>query len=235
MHLKPRPSRRQTAHSISEPSSLSSIKVAMVEDDLKWRRELSVFLGRSRDLVLVSAVASGEAALTHLPRLRPEVVLMDIRLPNLDGVECVRRLKPLLPETQFAMLTACEDNQGLFGSLRAGASAYLLKPVAPAEVVRAIRELHAGGSPLTAKIARRLVRNFQQTQTGLDPSARAGLEELTENQRAFLDQLVQGYRYKEIAENLGISMHAVRGYIRRIYQKLTVHSRTEAVVKYLRR
>jgi DNA-binding NarL/FixJ family response regulator len=220
---------------MSEPSSLSPIKVAIVENNLKWRRELSGFLGKSRDLVLVSAVGSGEAALTDLPELKPEVVLMDIRLPNIDGVECVRRLRPLLPETQFAMLTACEDHQRLFGSLGAGASGYLLKPAAPAEVVRAIRELHAGGSPLSPKIARRLVRHFQQTQTHLDPSERTGLETLTDHQRAFLDQLVLGYRYKEIAGNLGITMHAVRGYIRRIYQKLHVHSRTEAVVKYLRR
>jgi DNA-binding NarL/FixJ family response regulator len=215
------------------PSCLPRIKVAIVEDDLKWRRELTGFLGRSRDLVLVSALRSGEAALTDLPRLKPQVVLMDIRLPNLDGVECVRRLKPLLPGTQFVMLTACQDNQRLFGSLRAGASGYLLKPAAPAEVVRAIRELHAGGSPMSPRIARRVVRHFHQTQTPLAPSARAGLDELTEHQRAFMGQLVQGYRYKEIAGNLGITMHAVRGYIRRIYQKLHVHSRTEAVVKYL--
>lgn len=215
-------------------SGLAPIKVAIVEDDLEWRRELSGFLGRAGDLLVVNASRSGEAALADLPRLKPQVVLMDIRLPNLDGVECVRRLKPLLPETQFAMLTACEDNQRLFGSFRAGASGYLLKPAAPAEVARAIRELHAGGSPMAPRIARRLVRHFQRTHTRLEPSAPAGLDALSEHQRAFMEQLVEGHRYKEIAENLGITMHGVRGYIRRIYQKLQVHSRTEAVVKYLR-
>ena len=145
----------------------------------------------------------------------------------------VQRLKDSLPQMLFLMLTVYEDNDRLFRSLMAGASGYLLKRASPAEIVAAIRDLHQGGSPMTPQIARRLVQHYQQTHTRALPAQELG--ELSPHQQAFLEQLAKGYRYKEIADNLGISLEGVRSYIRRIYEKLHVHSRTEAVVKDLGR
>ena len=207
-----------------------TIRLAFVEDDPKLREDLQEFLGRVPDFALVGACASAEEAIASLPELRPDVVLMDINLPGLDGVVCVARLKEMLPKTQFMMLTVYEDHDRLFRSLLAGASGYLLKRTSPSQVVSAIREVHEGGSPITPQIARRIVQHFQTAQ----PSA-PGAEALTPHQRLFLDQLAKGYRYKEIADNLGLSMDGVRGNVRRIYEKLHVHSRTEAVMKYLGR
>jgi DNA-binding NarL/FixJ family response regulator len=209
------------------------IKVALVEDDDELRANLAGYLQRFPDCQVVAELADGETALAKLPRLKPEVVVMDINLPGMDGIECVRRLKDSLPGTLFMMLTVYEDNDRLFHSLLAGASGYLLKRATPAEIVEAIRDLHAGGSPMTPQIARRIVQHYQQGRPGVPPSEDLG--GLSPHQRAFLDQLAKGYRYKEIADNLGISMEGVRSYVRRIYEKLHVHSRTEAVVKYLGR
>jgi DNA-binding NarL/FixJ family response regulator len=166
--------------------------------------------------------------MAKLPGLHPDVVVMDINLPKLDGVVCVARLKDQLPRTQFLMLTVYEDHDRLFRSLLAGASGYLLKRTAPAQVVEAIREVHGGGSPITPQIARRIVQHLQAC-----PGESNGINALTPHQRLFLDQLAKGHRYKEIAQNLGLSMDGVRGNVRRIYEKLHVHSRTEAVMKYL--
>ena len=207
------------------------IRVAVVDDDEELRANICDYLSRFPEFVLVSACKDAETALADLPRCQADVLLMDINLPTMDGVNCVLRLKETLPGTQFMMLTVYEDNDRLFRSLQAGASGYLLKRASPPEIAQAIRELHAGGSPMTPQIARRVVQHYQQTPHGTT----AGLDLLTEHQRAFLEQLAQGYRYKEIADNLGISMDAVRSYVRRIYEKLQVHSRTEAVVKYLGR
>ena len=205
-----------------------TIRLAFVEDDPKLREDLHEFLGRVPEFALVGACASAEAAIAELPKVHPEVVLMDINLPGLDGVVCVARLKGMLPNTQFMMLTVYEDQDRLFRSLLAGASGYLLKRSSPSQIVDAIREVHEGGSPITPQIARRMVQYFQNFQTPAD-----GSETLTHHQRLFLDQLAKGYRYKEIADNLGLSMDGVRGNVRRIYEKLHVHSRTEAVMKYL--
>jgi DNA-binding NarL/FixJ family response regulator len=206
------------------------IRLAIVEDDPKLREDLQEFLGRVRDFVLAGVCHSAEEAIAKLPGLHPDVVLMDINLPGLDGVVCVARLKEQLPTTQFMMLTVYEDHDRLFRSLQAGASGYLLKRTSPGEVISAIREIHEGGSPITPQIARRIVQHFQ-TSAGTDE----GVEALTRHQRLFLDQLAKGYRYKEIADNLGLSMDGVRGNVRRIYEKLHVHSRTDAVNKYLGR
>jgi DNA-binding NarL/FixJ family response regulator len=209
------------------------IRVAIVEDDDELRANLTDYIGRFPDFKLVSAYADGEAAVADLPRLKAEVVLMDINLPGLGGIECVHRLKDSLPRALFMMLTVYEDNDRLFGSLLAGASGYLLKRASFTEIVAAIRDLHAGGSPMTPQIARRIVQHYQQTQANAQPAEELG--ELTAHQRAFLEHLAKGYRYKEIADHLGISMEGVRSYVRRIYEKLHVHSRTEAVLKYLGR
>jgi DNA-binding NarL/FixJ family response regulator len=206
------------------------IQVAIVEDDDEIRASLSARISGSSSLELVSCCADAETALAELPRSKPEVVLMDINLPKMDGVECVRRLKSQLPDTQFVMLTVYEDNNRLFQSLTAGASGYLLKRTPPAKLLAAIREAQAGGSPMTPQIARRVVQHFRRL-----PTPCSDLENLTPRENDVVDQLAKGFRYKEIVENLGISQGTLNGYIRSVYQKLHVQSRTEAVVKYLKR
>jgi DNA-binding NarL/FixJ family response regulator len=233
MRLHPAKTKAQTAREMSARAATARIRVAIVEDDDELRQNLAEFLWRGADLEVAGAFGDAETALEKLPSLKPAVVLMDINLPGLDGIQCVQRLKQTLPETQFMMLTVYEDNDRLFRSLASGASGYLLKRASPAEIVNAVRDLHAGGSPMTPQIARRVVQHYQQAVADATPAE--GLGELSSHQLAFLEQLAKGYRYKEIADNLGISMEGVRSYVRRIYEKLHVHSRTEAVVKFLGR
>jgi DNA-binding NarL/FixJ family response regulator len=154
---------------------------------------------------------------------------MDINMPGMKGVECVRQLKGQLPKVQFLMLTVYEDSDSLFNSLKAGASGYLLKRTASKHLLDAIRDVHAGGSPLSPQLARRVVMFFNQPAETESTVAR-----LTAGEREFLDQLAKGYAYKEIADRMNISIDTVRSYVRTVYEKLHVHSRTEAVVKYLR-
>jgi DNA-binding NarL/FixJ family response regulator len=204
------------------------IRVAIVEDDEEIRASLSERIGSSSAFRFLRAYSDAEAALADLPSRNPDVVLMDINLPGMDGVECVRQLKGKIPDAQFVMLTVYEDNNRLFKSLMAGASGYLLKRTPPAKLLGAIREAHAGGSPMTPQIARRVVQHFRQVS-----APREELPKLTPRETDVLNQLSQGFRYKEIVDNLGISAGTLHSYIRNIYEKLHVHSRTEAVVKYL--
>jgi DNA-binding NarL/FixJ family response regulator len=204
------------------------IRVSIVEDDEEIRANLSHRIGSNNSFRLLSAYGDAESALVDLPRQSPDVVLMDINLPGVDGIECVRRLKPKMPVVQFVMLTVYEDNNRLFKSLVAGASGYLLKRTPPAKLLAAIREAHAGGSPMTPQIARRVVQHFQQA-----PPPSSEPQRLTPREQDVLDQLAKGFRYKEIVDNLGISNGTLHSYIRSVYDKLHVHSRTEAVVKYL--
>jgi DNA-binding NarL/FixJ family response regulator len=206
------------------------IQVAIVEDDEEIRANLTHRIGGSGSLRLVRAYPDAESALADLPRRQPDVVLMDINLPGMDGVECVRQLKAKLPKAQFIMLTVYEDNNRLFKSLMAGASGYLLKRTPPVKLLAAIREAHEGGSPMTPQIARRVVQHFQQV-----PDSSSELQRLTPREREVLDQLAKGFRYKEIVDNLHISPGTLHSYIRSIYEKMHVHSRTEAVVKFLNR
>ena len=155
---------------------------------------------------------------------------MDINLPGMNGVECVRRLKQVLPETQVVMLTAYEDTENIFNALAAGASGYLLKRAPRAEILDALREVLEGGSPMTTHIARKVVQSFQKGGVSAKPT-----ENLSTREQEVLDCLSQGFLYKEIAEKLGISYETVHTYIRRIYEKLQVRTRTEAVAKFLRR
>jgi DNA-binding NarL/FixJ family response regulator len=178
---------------------------------------------------LVGDYADAEAALKEIPHRPPDVVLMDINLPGVNGVECVRQLKISLPAVQFLMLTVYEDSDSLFNSLKAGASGYLLKRTASARLLDAIRDVYGGGSPMTPQLARRVVQYFAKPPGGESSRAR-----LTPGEKDFLDQLAKGYAYKEIADRLTISIDTVRSYVRTVYEKLHVHSRTEAVVKYLR-
>ncbi|HTI70891.1 MAG TPA: response regulator transcription factor [Candidatus Limnocylindria bacterium] len=207
----------------------NAIRVVIVEDDPGIRESLGELLQRSPSFSLAGRYGDGESALVDVPKIKPDVVLMDINLPQIDGVECVRQLKPLVPATQFVMLTVYEDNERLFKSLMAGASGYLLKRTSHANVLAAIQEVCAGGAPMSPQIARRVVQHFRPT-----PGQEPEVELLAPREKVFLDHLARGYRYKEIADMMGISMDTVRSYVRTIYDKLHVHSRTEAVVKYLK-
>jgi DNA-binding NarL/FixJ family response regulator len=213
---------------VSNTIETSSIQVALVEDDEEIRANLTYRINSHPSFRLVGAHADAESALAELPRQKPDVVLMDINLPKMDGVECVRLLKAQMPGTQFVMLTVYEDSHRLFKSLVAGASGYLLKRTTPSKLLAAIREAHQGGSPMTPQIARLVVRHFQQVS---EPSVEIG--KLTPREKDVLDQLSKGFRYKEIVDNLAISEGTLHSHIRNIYEKLHVHSRTEAVVKYL--
>jgi len=205
------------------------IKVAIVDDDEGIRTSLASLIRRSSSLRLAGDYADAEMALKEIPRHPPDVVLMDINLPGMKGYDCVRQLKAALPAVQFLMLTVYEDSDSLFNSLKAGASGYLLKRTASARLVEAIRDVHSGGAPMTPQLARRVVQFFSKPASG-DLS----VSRLTPGEKEFLDQLANGYAYKEIADRMKISIDTVRSYVRTVYEKLHVHSRTEAVVKYLR-
>ena len=205
------------------------IKVAVVDDDEGICNSLSDLIERAPGLRLTAKFANGETALREIPKNLPDVVLMDINLPGMKGYECVRQLKTAHPKVQFLMLTVYEDSDSLFKSLRAGASGYLLKRTASARLLEAIHDVHEGGSPMSPQLARRVVQFFSEPSPGA-----ASLARLTPAERDFLDQLAQGCAYKEIADRMKISIDTVRSYVRTVYEKLHVHSRTEAVVKYLR-
>ncbi|MEJ5237779.1 MAG: response regulator transcription factor [Limisphaera sp.] len=207
------------------------IKVAIVEDNEKLRATLGRVIGRTEGFQCVGLYATGEEALAAIPGLRPDVVLMDINLPGLTGVECVRQLKPQCSETQFIMLTVYEDTDNIFNALAAGATGYLLKRSSREELLQAIRDVVSGGSPMTTHIARKVVQSFQRP-TPRPPDTTA---ELSPREREVLDLLAQGFLYKEIADRLGVSYETVHTHIRRIYEKLQVRTRTEAVAKFLKR
>jgi DNA-binding NarL/FixJ family response regulator len=204
------------------------ISISIVEDSRGTRETLSELLKRSPGLQFLSAYPDGEHALEDLPNKRPDVVLMDINLPGMNGIECVARLKEKLPATQVLMLTTYEEGDLIFDSLRAGANGYLLKNMAPAELIHAVEQVHAGGSPMSMHIARKVVNHFQQIKK---PSSE--MEKLTKREQEILAQLAKGFLYKEIADQLGISLSTVRAHLHTVYEKLHVQSRTEAVVKYL--
>jgi DNA-binding NarL/FixJ family response regulator len=179
--------------------SKKNVTISIVDDDTILREKIAVFVGATPGLRCISHYESAEEALAQLPKDKPEVVLMDINLDGMSGIDCVQQLKPLLPESQFIMLTVFEDTKKIFRAITAGASGYLLKRMPPEELIKAIHEVHEGGSPMSAPIG-----------------------------------LAAGKAYKQIADEMQMSIHTVRTYIRRIYEKLHVHSRTEAVAKYLR-
>ena len=210
-----------------------SISVSIVEDNDKLRGTLAKVIGRAEGFRLASDYGSAEDALADLPKVKPDVVLMDINLPGMNGVECVRRLKAGQPQVQVMMLTVYEDTENIFNALAAGANGYMLKRTPARELIEAIHEVHRGGSPMTAHIARLVVQSFQRT-----PGAQQAADELSklsEREQQVLDLLSQGLIYKEIAEKLKISYESVHTYIRRIYEKLQVRTRTEAVAKFLQR
>ncbi|MDR3377625.1 MAG: response regulator transcription factor [Verrucomicrobiae bacterium] len=214
------------------------ISISIVEDNDKLRGTLAKVIGRAEGFRFVSDYGNAEDALADLPKVKPDVVLMDINLPGMNGVECVRKLKVLLPQVHMMMLTVYEDTENIFNALAAGASGYLLKRTPTKELIDAIREMHRGGSPMTTNIARLVVQSFQKpvaapASSGSIPAG--DLAELSEREQQVLDLLAQGLIYKEIADKLNIGYETVHTYIRRIYEKLQVRTRTEAVAKFLQR
>ncbi|HWF18492.1 MAG TPA: response regulator transcription factor [Verrucomicrobiae bacterium] len=201
--------------------------IAIVDDDASVRRSLTGILQRSPGIKCVGNYASAESAIEEVPRLAPQILLMDINLPGMDGVACVRQLARLAPKTQIIMLTVHDDTTAIFNSLAAGASGYLLKPVRATDLIAAVRDVFAGGAPMTSNIARKVVQSFKQT-----PPAGHVAEELSPRELEVLDCLTKGFVYKEIAEHLEVSYATVRTHIERIYEKLHVRSRSEAVAKY---
>lgn len=207
------------------------IKVAIVEDDPRIRAGLRTMLCSDGEIVCVADCGSGQNALDAIPAAQPDVVLMDINLPDISGIECVRRLASLESRSSFVMLTNYQDSDAIFASLKAGASGYLLKPVRTAQLLAAVRDVITGGSPLSSSIARRIVSMFKDTspeQLTLNPTCPGGL---SPREMDVLQLLSDGYLYKEISEELRISYSTVRTHIERIYEKLHVNSRFQAVAK----
>jgi DNA-binding NarL/FixJ family response regulator len=202
------------------------IRVIIVEDDKEMREGLELIIRTNPGLECIAACSSGEEALDSIPANIPDIVLMDIHLPGISGIECIRKLKPSLSFTQFMMCTVYEDNENVFDSLCAGATGYLLKNSPPSKITEAIIDLYHGGSPMTSVIARKVIQLFR-------PSSEHNheMEKLTNREREMLDLLANGYRYKEIADRLSISFETVRTHIHNIYEKLHVQSRTEALNK----
>jgi DNA-binding NarL/FixJ family response regulator len=214
---------------MSKPKSSLSIAVAIVEDDVPAREILAGWIRNADGFRLAGEFDDAETAIARLPVEKPNVVLFDINLPGMNGIECVRRMKPKLPETQFVMVTVYEDANHIFNALSAGASGYLLKQMRRAELLDALKDVHAGGSPMSSQIARKVVQNFYRNETQNNDGETV---ELSPREREVLELLARGYLYKEIAEMLKISVQTVNTYIRRVYEKLHVRSRAQAVAKY---
>jgi DNA-binding NarL/FixJ family response regulator len=206
------------------------ISVSIVDDETDLREQIASYLSEAAGIRCKSTYASAEEALENLPRDKPGVILMDINLGEMDGIECVRKLTAIMPDAQVLMLTVFEDSEKIFRALAAGAKGYLLKRLSPKELVEAIKEVHEGGSPMSASIARKVVQSFKTV-----PKVRDESMELSPRERSVLDGLAAGLAYKQIADQLGVSIHTVRNYIRRIYEKLHVCTRTEAVAKFMQR
>lgn len=213
---------------VTQPSEMDApLRVSIVEDDATAREILAGWLTHAEGFQFVSEFGGAEESLDKLPKQNPNVVLMDIKLPGMNGVECVRQLKPQMPQTQFVMHTVYEDSNHIFNALQAGATGYLLKQSAHDELLAALKYVHLGGSPMTSYIARRVVQCFPNSDAQTVPN-----DDLSPREREVIGMLARGFLYKEIAEALKISVRTVDTYIRRIYEKLHVRSRGQAVAKY---
>jgi DNA-binding NarL/FixJ family response regulator len=202
------------------------LRVAIVEDDPRWRANIESLLRETEGLECVGSYRSGEEAFENLPRRNPQVILMDINLPGISGVECIRRLRPILPAVQIVMLTVYDDSDRIFQALQMGANGYLLKRATADEIVQAIRDVHTGGAPMSAYIARKVVQSFQKQSPTAKPD-----EILSKRESEVLSYVARGYSDKEVAEALGLTSATVRSYLKTIYSKLHVHSRTQAIIK----
>jgi len=205
------------------------ITVSIVDDEKELCQSIATFVNGAPGFRCVSMYHTAEAALKHLPEDRPDVVLMDIHLIGMSGIECVERLKTMVPEMQVMMLTVYEDTEQIFRALAAGASGYMLKRLTPGKLLEAIREVHEGGSPMSGPIARKVVASFQGVE-----QTEGEKTHLTTREQMVLDCFAKGLTYKQTASRLNISVDTIRTYVRRVYEKLHVQSRTEAVAKYMR-
>ncbi|HWC58763.1 MAG TPA: response regulator transcription factor [Verrucomicrobiae bacterium] len=201
--------------------------VAVVEDNPRLREQLLQILENLPDIECVGAYASGEEAVQGIPPRKPDVVLMDIKLPGISGIQCVSELKKVLPKVQIIMVTIYEDSERIFKALKAGASGYLVKSAHPDQLVEAIRDVFTGGSPMSSHIARKVVQHFHL----LGPAAEEA-NNLSPREQQVLSLLASGYLYKEIGDRLGIGVETVRTYVKNICQKMHVRSRIEAVAKH---
>lgn len=209
-----------------------NIRVALVEDTADIRNSLSILLAGTSGFECVAACASGEEALGAIPALQPDIVLMDIELPGMNGIECMRRLRDGGFAGQFMMLTIFMDDANIFNALKAGANGYILKNTSPAQLIESLTELHAGGAPMTSQIARRVMLSFHPPAQP-EMTTRADEALLTSREEEILQMLAEGLRYKAIAEKFFISPSTVRTHIHSIYRKLHVTSRGEAVAKMM--
>ncbi len=204
------------------------VTLTIVEDKAGTRDSLIKLFSRVADIKCLAAYESGEAALRGIPLERPQVALVDINLPGMSGIECVAALKKILPDLHVLMLTTYEESDLIFNSLRAGANGYLLKNMPAEELVDSVRQVQAGGAPMSMQIARKVVTHFHQMQ-----KAASDMEQLSNRENEILRLLAKGCLYKEIADQLGITMSTVRTHIHTVYGKLHVQTRTEAVIKFL--
>ena len=203
-----------------------SISIAIVEDLDVVRNGLKDFISLSTDFLVIGAFKTGEEALQKLPEIRPDIVIMDINLPGMNGIECIRQVKDKSPSTQFMMFTVYENDDKVFEALKAGASGYLLKNTGLLQIAESVKELHEGGSPMSANIARKMVNLFRDAD-----KKTPFLDILSNREKEILQLLAKGLLYKEIAEQLGITTGTVRIHIHKIYEKLHVQNRTEAINK----
>jgi len=209
-----------------------SISLAIVEDLDEVREGLTTFLALSPEFKVLDTFKTAEEALETIPRLQPDIVIMDINLPGMNGIECIRQITARSGTTQFMMFTVYENDEKVFEALKAGASGYLLKNTGLIHIIEALKELHQGGSPMSSNIARKLVNNFQlQAQKEVVPETAA----LSPRENEILQLLSRGLLYKEIADQLTISTSTVRQHIHRIYEKMHVQNRTEAINKVYRK
>jgi DNA-binding NarL/FixJ family response regulator len=203
-----------------------SLRVAIVEDDLRWRSSLESLLRETEGLECVGSYGTGEDAIKDLPSRRPQIVLMDINLPKISGVECTRQLRGLLPDILIIMLTVYDDSDRIFQALQMGANGYLLKRASADEILQAIQDVHRGGAPMSPFIARKVVQSFQLQSPTTRPD-----DVLSKRESEVLGYVARGYSDKEVAEALGLTTATVRSYLKNIYSKLHVHSRTQAITK----
>ena len=203
-----------------------SITLAIVEDLDEVRDGLKNFISLSQDFKVLDTFKTAEEAAYDLPKLKPDIVIMDINLPGMNGIECIRQIKNKIPATQFMMFTVYENDEKVFEALKAGASGYLLKNTGLVQLIESLKELYNGGSPMSANIARKLVTLFRSEQ-----KETANIEVLSTRENEILQLLSKGLLYKEIADQLSISVSTVRQHIHHIYEKLHVQNRTEAINK----
>lgn len=221
--MKPTPS-----HALDEVPSKSPLRVVLVEDQCDTRESWQRLISSFPDFDCVCTCASAEEALRMIPQVKPDVVLMDVFLPRMSGIECTSRLKAMLPRTPIVILTASDEDEILFLALESGADGYLLKRTKPMELRAALLDVLSGGAPMTSEIARHVVASFRRKGSGLDPSI-----SLTVREEEILVLLTKGYANKEIADYLSLSIETVRSHLKNIYTKMHVRSRAEAVAHYM--